>query len=240
VGERPLSPTHVSALLRADLHVHTDTSPDSLLSPRRLVALCLRRGIQCLAITDHNRLQGAWEVAQVAPNGLWVIVGEEVRTAQGEMLGLFLTAEVPPGLSAVETAARIRAQGGLVGLPHPRDRFRSVVPPETVQALAEASLLDFLEGRNGRVMLSQDNREAEAWGRALGRPLSAGSDAHCALELGRCGVWLPPFDGPQGFLRALEQAVLWGRESPAWVHLSSMLARVRRISRVDRHLTPER
>ncbi len=214
-------------LLRADLHVHTDTSPDSLLSPRRLIALCLRRGIRCLAVTDHNRLQGAWEVARAAPDGLRVIVGEEVGTAEGEVLGLFLTAEVPAGLGALETAARIRAQGGLVGVPHPRDRFRRVLPPGTVWALHEAGLLDFLEGRNGRVLVARDNERAEALGHTLGRPLSAGSDAHCGLELGCCGVLLPPFDGPESFLRALERGTFWGKPSPAWVHLSSMLARLR-------------
>ncbi|MGC8873801.1 MAG: PHP domain-containing protein [Chloroflexia bacterium] len=222
-----LARTTDASLLRADLHVHTDTSPDSLLTPERLVALCMRRGIRCLAITDHNRISGAWEVARAAPEELRVIVGEEVCTAQGELLGLFLTAEIPPGLSALETAARIRAQGGLVGLPHPSDRFRHVLPPEAVRALIEADRLDFLEGRNGRVLFAQDNRQAEALGYMLGRPLSAGSDAHCGLEVGRCGVLLPPFDGPESFLRALEEGRLWGDPGPAWMHLSSILARLR-------------
>lgn len=186
---------------------------------------CRRRRLQAVAVTDHNRLDGALELAGNAPADLIIVVGEEVRTAQGELLGLFLGEEVAPGQDAVATARAIRAQGGVVGVPHPVDRFRKTLPLPVVEALAQAGLLDFLEGRNGRVVRTRDNRCAEALGRRLGLPLTAGSDAHSALEVGACFTLLPAFSGPDEFLAALAQGELHGRPSPPWVHLLSSAAK---------------
>jgi len=211
-----------------DLHIHTDASPDSLLSPADLLRACRRRGLDGVAVTDHNRLAGALALARQAPPGLLVIVGEEVRTAQGELLGLFLREEVPPGRDAYETARTIRAQGGLVGVPHPCDTFRCVLDPAALEELRRAGLLDFLEGRNGRVLLRRDNRQAEELGRRLGLPLTAGSDAHSHREVGACTTLLPAFDGSEEFLDALAEAELAGRPSPIWVHVHSTVARMTR------------
>ena len=109
----------------ADLHAHSSASFDSLASPRDLVAKAVRTGLTHLAITDHERIDGAQRARDLAPAGLTVIVGEEVRTSAGDLIGLFLERAVPPGLSPAETAAAIHEQGGVVGLPHPFDRFRS-------------------------------------------------------------------------------------------------------------------
>ena len=212
-------------MLRADLHVHLSTSPDSLLTPAGLLRACRRRGLGAVAVTDHDRLDGAQALARQAPEGLVVIVGEEVSTAQGEVLGFFLQEEVAPGQDVAETARAIRAQGGLVGVPHPLDSFRHVVPWEMVEELARSGLLDFVEGRNGRVLRPDDNRRAEELGRRLGLPLTAGSDAHSAFEVGACFVLLPAFGGPQDFLPALAKGELHGRPSPPWVHLPSSLAK---------------
>ena len=112
-------------MLKADFHMHTRYSPDSDMSPERLVRKCLQVGLNCIAVTDHNTIEGALRVRQVAE--FTVIIGEEVGTSDGEVTGLFLNETVPSGLSAVETAKRIKEQGGLVSLPHPFDRFRGGV-----------------------------------------------------------------------------------------------------------------
>src|SRR4029079_16819572 len=103
----------------ADLHTPSRASFASLASPEALVRTAARRGLTHLAITDHDRIDGAIEgqsvAAQLAPD-LTVIVGEEIRTADGDLIGLFLTGAVPPGLSADDAIAEVRAQGGLVGI----------------------------------------------------------------------------------------------------------------------------
>ena len=110
--------------LHLDLHSHTYYSPDGITSPQRFVAACQRKGITCVAVTDHNTIRGALAVKEMAP--FLVIVGAEIRSREGEIIGLFLSDEVPPDLSAQETIERIRAQDGLVSLPHPLDRFRGL------------------------------------------------------------------------------------------------------------------
>jgi len=212
-------------MTRADLHVHTRGSRDSLLTPAALVRACLRRGLGCVAVTDHDRLAEAWAVAEQAPEGLLVILGEEVCTAQGELLGLFLRQEVPAGLGALETAALIRAQGGLVGVSHPCDRWRRALSREALDLLRGQGLLDFLEGRNGRTIGKGDNERAELLGRRLGLPMTAGSDAHSAGEVGACCVLMPSFFGPADFLSTLSQGQLLGQASPPWIHLCSIFAR---------------
>ncbi|MCX5994798.1 MAG: PHP domain-containing protein, partial [Chloroflexi bacterium] len=96
----------MSNLLKADLHVHTRYSEDSLSPPEKIVQHCLKVGINCLAVTDHNTITGAVEVKRLAP--FKVIVSEEILTTQGEIIGYFLTEEIPPRLSPEETVARIK------------------------------------------------------------------------------------------------------------------------------------
>jgi predicted metal-dependent phosphoesterase TrpH len=211
-------------LERFDLHIHTTASHDSLLSPEELVAACRARGLAGVAVTDHDRLDGALALLRERPPDVQIIAGEEILTVQGEVLGLFMEEEIAPGLTAEETARAIRAQGGLVGVSHPCDRWRRALQPWALEALHRAGLLDFIEGRNARVMSPRYNRQAEALGRRLDLPLTAGSDAHSVGEVGACTVLLPPFSGPREFLRALEQGKLEGRSSA----LTRVIGRVRR------------
>lgn len=217
-------------LWRFDLHLHTTASPDSLLTPARLWAACCRRGLNGVAVTDHNSVAGALKLAQQAPPGVQIIVGEEVLTTHGELLGLFLREAVASGLTPEETARAIRAQGGIVGVSHPYDPWRCALDEAALLRLWQAGLLDFVEGRNGRIWLPRHNRRAVELGRRLGLPLSAGSDAHGAWEVGCCTAVLPAFSGPQEFLASLERGHLEGRPSPPWARLSSRLARLRRQS----------
>ena len=111
----------------ADLHTHSSASFDSLASPASLVRTAASRGLTHLAITDHDRIDGALAARDVAATlapALSVIVGEEVKTTEGDLIALFLERAVRPGLRAEDAIAEVRAQGGLVGIPHPFDRFR--------------------------------------------------------------------------------------------------------------------
>lgn len=209
-----------SATLRADLHTHTYYSPDSILSPRSLVAKCQRLGIGCVAVTDHNTVRGGLAVREIAD--FPVIVGEEVRSADGEIIGLFLSQDVPPGLSAAETIRLIRDQGGLVGVPHPFDSLRSALRPDVAESVAGD--IDFVETLNARIVIPVHNKRAAEFARKHGLPASAGSDAHSGREVGRAYVEMQRFDGPAGFLASLRTGRVAGRLSSPLIHLVSRYA----------------
>ncbi len=217
----------MTATLRVDLHVHTWYSKDSLMSPEEIVSRCLAKGLGGVAITDHNTIVGALAMRDIAP--FPVIVGQEISTTHGEVIGLFMEREVPKQLSPGRAIELIKEQGGLAGVPHPFDRLRR----ETLdrQSLEEiAGRLDFVEGFNSRVTLSRDNRRAQAFARSKGLPCTSGSDAHSLYELGRGYMEVPPFHGKSEFLESLSSGQIAGSSSPFLVHFFSIFARMRRRS----------
>ena len=209
---------------RVDLHSHTRYSPDGITSPRRFVEACRRKGIDCVAVTDHNTIRGALAVQELAD--FRVIVGEEIRTSAGEVIGLFLTEAVPGGLSPQESIERVKAQGGLVGVPHPYDRLRIALQHE--EMLRFLPQLEFIEAFNARIVFPGDNDRARRFAREHGLAMSAGSDAHSPWELGRAYVEMGEFEGPGDFLEALRKGRLVGRLSSPLVHLWSRYSAVRR------------
>jgi len=212
-------------LLKADLHTHTHYSPDCLSTPESVIERCLKVGVNCLAVTDHNRIDGALEMERLAP--FTVIVGEEVKTTQGEIIGYFLKEHIPRGLSPQETVERIKVQGGLVCVPHPFDRVRrSVLRREALQEIA--SQIDIVEVLNARVTLGKDLRQARAFASRWGLPASAGSDAHTPGEIGTAYVEMPEFGGVLDFCRALAQGRIRGHRALPWVHLFSAYAKWRK------------
>lgn len=168
----------------ADLHCHTSASFDCLADPTRVARAALSRGLTHLAITDHDRIDGAERAREAAPAGLTIIVGEEVRTAGGDLICLFLGEAIPPGLSPTTTIELARAQGGLVGIPHPFDRHRGSMA-KLEGAMAElAPLVDWVEAYNARVVFSDGNERAAAFAHEARLPGVAVSDAHSVLEVG--------------------------------------------------------
>jgi len=213
--ESPASVLMGSGSARAfiDLHCHTRASFDSLSPPASVVRAAAERGLTHLAITDHDRLDGALEAQAAAPPGLTVIVGEEIRTLAGDLIAVFLTRAVPPGLPAVEAIAAVREQGGLVGIPHPFDRFRGSMGRDAA-ILSLAPLVDWVEIHNAR-LVGRGNEEAAAFAIANGLPGVAVSDSHSLLEV---GVAYTALDGdpstPEGLLAALRSVeIVPGRAS---------------------------
>jgi predicted metal-dependent phosphoesterase TrpH len=213
-------------VIKVDMHVHTSYSKDGLLSPEEVVVHCQLKGLGAVAITDHNSIAGALAVRDLAP--FPVIVGQEISTSQGEVMGLFLEQEVPRDLSPCEAISSIKEQGGLAGVPHPFDKLRGETLGE--QALKEiADELDFIEGFNSRVTFSRDNRRAQEFARSRGLLCTAGSDAHSSYELGRAYVETPPFNGQKEFPESLAKGRIVGSLSPFWVHFFSVYARLRQL-----------
>jgi predicted metal-dependent phosphoesterase TrpH len=166
-----------------DFHCHTSASFDSLASPASVVRAAADRGLTHLAITDHDRIDGALAARTAAPDGLTVIVGEEIRTTDGDLIALFIHRVVQPGMSARDTIAQVRAQGGLVGIPHPFDRFRSsMLTDPGLEGIGQ--LVDWVEVHNARVVGGTGNERAAAFAAELGLPGVAASDAHSTLEVG--------------------------------------------------------
>lgn len=196
--------------LRVDLHAHTWYSHDSLLKPEHFVEACLAKGINCVAVTDHNEVEGAHAVARIAP--FKVIVGEEIRTAEGEISGLFLKERIPPNLSARQTIREIRRQKGLVYIPHP---FAAGVTMRLREAVLEAVAdeVDIVEGWNSRGLLRSDDLKAQQWAVWHGIPFAAGSDAHTRFELGSAYVEMDDFRTPAQMIRNLKRGTLVGRKT---------------------------
>jgi predicted metal-dependent phosphoesterase TrpH len=199
IAERPL--------IEVDLHMHTDHSPDCATPVEVLLETARDRGLDAIAITDHNVVSGALEAREVAAEmgDIKVIVAEEVKTAeQGEVIGLFLEEKIPRGMTMAETIAEIRRQGGLVYVPHPFDRFHSVPDYEHLLDIVEE--IDVLEVFNPRVALTAFNEEAERFARKYRIVPGAGSDSHVAQGLGSVRVRIHDFDGPEEFLEAMRDA----------------------------------
>ena len=217
--------------LRVDLHVHTRFSPDSATELEKLVSRCLKTGLDCIAITDHNTIRGALAVQRLAP--FRVIVGEEIKSQGGEIIGLFLQEAVPRGLPPLETVQRVKEQGGLVAIPHPFDHFRrSVIAREVLEQVLP--YVDIVEAFNARNTYQGDNRQALELALQHGLPTSAASDAHTLLELGRTYVEMPDFDGtPQGFLQALSQGTPVCRPISPLIHcLTTFTKSKKRLARL--------
>jgi hypothetical protein len=195
----------------ADLHCHSAASFDSLSKPADLVRVAVERGLTHLAITDHERVDGALAARDLAPAALTLIVGEEIRSADGDVLGLYLERAVPPGLSALETVAAIHEQGGLAGIPHPFDRFRASglagLPEE--QLVEVAAAVDFVETWNARVPSASTNERARAFAEAHELPGVASSDAHTLIEVAvACTRLTGPVTSARELLASLAGATL--------------------------------
>jgi predicted metal-dependent phosphoesterase TrpH len=204
---------------RADLHMHTHFSRDSVLSPQDLVRLAEAKGLTHVAVTDHRGVDGAYAVREAA--SFEVIIGQEIRTSAGEILALFIEEPIPPKLSPGLTAARIRSQGGVVVVPHPFDPLR---PSLGHSGLAElGSGIDAIEGYNGRTMLPGRTAQARRYAQNQDLPVSLGSDAHSGPEVGRSWIELPDFSGPQELLTVLRAANYHpAARAPWWLPLSGV------------------
>jgi predicted metal-dependent phosphoesterase TrpH len=217
-----------------DLHCHTSASFDCLARPGDVVKAAAARGLTHLIVTDHDRIDGAVAARELAPDGLTVIVGEEIKTADGDLIAAFLERAVGPGMSAIETVAAVREQGGLVGIPHPFDRLRGSMLADPASSVVAS--VDWIEVHNAR-LVGSGNERAAAVARELGVPGVAVSDAHSVLEI---GVAYTALEGdpstPAGLLAALASAELVpGRASYAvrlWTPVAKGVNRLRGNRRI--------
>ena len=202
----PRAPLEDKDWIVVDLHMHTTWSHDCSIEVDDLIDHAEAEGLGAIAVTDHNVFGGALEAAERARGrDLIVIPGEEVKTdGQGEVIGLFLTEEIPRGLPFADTVEAIRAQGGLVYVPHPFDRLHAIPDPATLHRhLAE---IDVFEVYNARLLFEAYNVEAARFAKKYNLTAGAGSDAHVLQGVGTGAVRMRRFEGPEEFLVSLRGA----------------------------------
>jgi predicted metal-dependent phosphoesterase TrpH len=212
----------VAAVIVVDFHCHTQYSKDSLTSLEKAITVCRKKGIQRLVISDHNTIVGARLAFQLDPE--MVIVGEEIKTQQGELLAAYVQEEIPAGLSSMEAIFLLRSQGAFISVSHPFDRLRNG-HWELDDLERIAPLVDAIEIFNSRCMSSRFNQQAEDFARLHHLAGTAGSDAHAPSEIGGARVSLPFFSDADSLRAVISQARYRLRLAPPWVHFYSRYAR---------------
>jgi predicted metal-dependent phosphoesterase TrpH len=214
----------------ADFHIHTRFSRDSILKEERFIELAIERGLTHVAVTNHNNVEGAMAVRdKVAELGLedrlTVILGEEVSTADGEVVGVFLTKTIPRGLSANETADEIHRQGGLVSIPHPFDPFRgSHIREGPLRNLAEMGKIDMIEVFNCRVTFQRHNLAAAEFAQRYGIPGIAASDSHSSFEIAMAFNAMPAFETADELRASLLDNEWHASRSSVFIHATTRWA----------------
>jgi predicted metal-dependent phosphoesterase TrpH len=210
-------------LIKIDLHIHTRYSGDSDITLEKLVQRCVELGFGAIAVTDHGTAEGAIKLSK-ENTPFKVIVGEEIASDEGEIIGLFLKETIPNGLSPEETIKRIRKQGGVVCIPHPFDRYRSsALQSETLGRIARD--IDIVEVFNARTVPAQNLNLPGKFADSHKLLKGAGSDSHSIGEIGRAYINVPDFEGRDGFLKAMSEAEIHGRRPNPAIYLRSLIRR---------------
>jgi predicted metal-dependent phosphoesterase TrpH len=187
--------------VRIDLHLHSRYSHDGQSTLQELIDRCADCGLDRIALTDHNTVEGALALAEIAPD--LAIVGEEAKTREGEVIGLFITRRIPPYMRAEDVMDMIHEMGGLTYVPHPLDRHRSNFSSERLVELA--GRIDIIETYNAWCEPAE-NQAAARLAVELEKVSATGSDAHAAGELGRSWMEIEGYTTPQDFLDKLRHA----------------------------------
>jgi len=206
--------------MKLDFHVHTNYSPDSFTTLATLKKVCEKKGLFPV-ITDHNTIKGALVFKQRYGD---CIIGEEIETADGDLIGLFLNEEIPRGLSVHETVDKIREQDGVVYMPHPFDRLRnSSLKRHDFKA-------DIVEVFNSRVMKQYYNHMAEIFAENKKLLKGAGSDAHFARHIGLSYVVIDDFSDKKEFLKNMKKAIIITRSNhPIVLPLTKIVNKAKKV-----------
>lgn len=203
-------------MLNVDMHVHTYYSKDSRMKFKNLEKAAIKNDMDVLIITDHNRIDGALKFKDYTKK-LNVIIGEEIMTTKGEIIGLFINKQIPSGLSPKETIKKIKEQDGLVYIPHPFDRLRSSAIKEEI-LYDITSDIDIIEVFNSRNVFKKDNNKALKFAREHNISKGVGSDSHTRFEVGQSYIKIDNFNGAKEFLINMKNSTLKTKKSSITVH----------------------
>ncbi len=190
--------------LFADFHVHSHHSKDCVMPVADILERAREVGLDVVAITDHDTAAGGLEARELAGRyGVRVIVGEEVKSSEGEVIGLFLERTIPGGMTFAATIAAIREQGGMVYVPHPFDRLHAIPSPAILRA--NVADIDVVEVFNSRLAFPGFNELAERFSQRYRIPGAGGSDSHVLPGIGTTLCGIEDFEGPDDFVQALAE-----------------------------------
>ena len=211
--------------IKIDLHTHSILSPDGGLSERDYRLLLEKKILDCIAVTDHNRIDFALSLQKKL--GKQIIVGEEISTLEGEIIGLFLTQPIPKGLSAIETVKEIKKQNGLVCIPHPFETLRRGISEKVLQSIIDD--IDIVEVFNGRSMQPRTRILANKYvcKHNLGR--TASSDAHCRIGIGNTYSMTSEMPGKTTIVQLLKNSTLHEVGAPLLAYLCPKINRVKKV-----------
>lgn len=168
-------------MYKVDLHTHSTGSPDGSIKSADY-AKALHQGVlDYIAITDHNTIDNALSIQHEL--GDHIIVGEEISTKEGEIIGLYLTQAIPAGLSVLAAVELIKSQNGIVYVPHPFESVRQGLSPTTLDSIA--SSVDIIETHNGRALFQNRGQQAREWAEHNDVGRAASSDAHGRIGWGK-------------------------------------------------------
>jgi predicted metal-dependent phosphoesterase TrpH len=193
-----------------------------------IIERCQKLGINCVAIADHGTVEGALELQRIAP--FRIIVAEEILTPYGEIMGMFLKESIPGGLSVAETITRIRAQDGIVCIPHALDVIRpSALNPKVMEEIAQE--IEVIEVFNARSLLHHSSEKVLTFARKYDIAQSAGSDAHVPGSIGNAYVEMPEFESRDDFIQALKKGKIIGRRTNPLTHFASAWNKLKKRAR---------
>ncbi len=206
-------------MLKCVFHIHTEYSNDSYSRIGNIINICKNHGINCIFPTDHNTIKGSVELKKHAD--FKVIVGSEIKTKQGEIIGLFLEEEIPKGLSIDETIKLIREQGGITVLPHPYGSFRLAAMSE-FNLLGVLDDIDIIEVFNARNLFRSQNRRALELAEKYEKTQIIGNDAHFTYEVNGTHFTMKDFDTKEEFLKNLSVANFYTKYATKLVHMKTI------------------
>lgn len=213
-------------MIKCEFHVHTRYSKDSILNKYMILLMCKLRKIKLLAITDHNEIEGAKKYKKFLKKfNIEVIIGEEIMTEDGEIIGLYLTKKIEQGLSIGKTINQIKEQEGLVYLPHPYDekRYKTVLNSQKQEENKEK--IDFIEIHNGRNIKEEYDKKQEEIQKELGIIPIIGGDSHTFFEIGRNYIKMN-YDGKERLIQNIKEAQFHKAKCIKVAHTFTKVARV--------------
>ncbi|MBN1367707.1 MAG: PHP domain-containing protein [Dehalococcoidales bacterium] len=212
-------------MLKADLHIHSNFSFDSSNTPEQIIERCKQIGINCIAIADHGTAEGGLATQRISP--FPVIVAEEILTPAGEIMGMFLKETIPTNIPLSEAIVRIKAQDGLVCVPHPFDTLtRQALGAKVMEEIIND--INIIEVLNARSPITVKASVPVNFAAKHRKACSAGSDAHTIPEIGNAFVEMPEFTTKKEFLNSLRQGEIHGKKASPLVHFGSLWARVKK------------